>query len=149
MSEAEIVQRTVTPRTRTSLAGDLRRLGLRPGAVVIMHSSLSAIGWVAGGAVAVLLALQDVLTQDGTVIVLTHSSDRADPAGWENPPVPRRLDPDHPLADTRLRSDPDADSGDGRDRGDLSQLARRSTKQPPARLVRGLRPVRRSRHARP
>jgi aminoglycoside 3-N-acetyltransferase len=88
MSEAEVVQRTVTPHTRTWLAGDLRRLGLRPGAVVLMHSSLSAIGWVAGGAVAVLLAVQDVLTKDGTLIVPTHTSDRTDPAGWQNPPVP-------------------------------------------------------------
>ena len=62
MSETEVVQRTVRPHTRDSLAADLRRIGLAAGDVVILHSSLSAIGWVAGGPVAVLLALQDVLT---------------------------------------------------------------------------------------
>lgn len=88
MSEAAVVQRTVRPHTRDSLAADLRRLGLAAGDAVIVHSSLSAIGWVAGGPVAVLLALQDVLSADGTLIVPTHTSDRTDPAGWEHPPVP-------------------------------------------------------------
>jgi len=88
MSETEVVQGTVRPHTRDSLAADLRRIGLAAGDVVILHSSLSAIGWVAGGPVAVLLALQDVLSADGTLIVPTHTSDRTDPAGWQRPPVP-------------------------------------------------------------
>lgn len=88
MSETEVVQRTERPHTRDSLAADLRRLGLAAGDVVLLHSSLSAIGWVAGGPVAVLLALQDVLTGDGTLIVPTHTADRTDPAGWRRPPVP-------------------------------------------------------------
>jgi aminoglycoside 3-N-acetyltransferase len=88
VSEAAVVQRTERPHTRTSLAADLRAIGLGGGDVVILHSSLSAIGWVAGGPVAVLLALQDVLTADGTLIVPTHTSDRTDPARWQHPPVP-------------------------------------------------------------
>jgi aminoglycoside 3-N-acetyltransferase len=88
VSEAEVVQRTVRPHTRTSLAADLRTIGLSAGDVVIVHSSLSAIGWVAGGPVAVLLALQDVLTAGGTLVVPTHTADRTDPAGWQRPPVP-------------------------------------------------------------
>lgn len=88
MSETEVVQRTERPHTRDSLAMDLQRLGLAAGDVVLLHSSLSAIGWVAGGPVAVLLAVQDVLTDDGTLIVPTHTSDRTDPAGWRHPPVP-------------------------------------------------------------
>ena len=88
MSETDVVQRTVRPHTRDSLAADLRRIGLAAGDVVILHSSLTAIGWVAGGPVAVLLAFQDVLTADGTLVVPTHTSDRTDPAGWQHPPVP-------------------------------------------------------------
>lgn len=88
MPEAEVVAATSRPHTRRSIADDLRALGLQAGQTVIMHSSLSAIGWVAGGPVAVLLAVQDVLTPDGTLIVPAHTSDRTDPARWQRPPVP-------------------------------------------------------------
>lgn len=63
VSDARLVAQTQTPRTRASLAEDLRKIGLVAGQVIVLHSSLKAIGWVAGGPVAVLLPLQDVLTQ--------------------------------------------------------------------------------------
>lgn len=88
MSNQEIVERTAEPRTRQSLAADFERLGLRAGATVIAHASLSSLGWVSGGAVAVLQALLDVLGDAGTLVMPTHTRDNTDPAGWSNPPVP-------------------------------------------------------------
>lgn len=75
-------------RTRENLAADLRQLGLTAGMVVIVHSSLSRLGWVCGGPVAVTQALLDVLTPDGTLVVPTHSGEYSDPAQWQHPPVP-------------------------------------------------------------
>lgn len=88
MSERDAIARADTPRTRDSLAGDLRQLGVAPGMVLIAHSSLSALGWVSGGAVAVIQALQDVLMPDGTLVMPTQSGDLSDPANWQRPPVP-------------------------------------------------------------
>ena len=88
MREKDLIDRTSEPRTRRSLAADLRQLGLEPGAVVIVHSSLSSLGWVCGGSVAVALALMDVLTESGTLVIPTHSAEYSDPGKWENPPVP-------------------------------------------------------------
>ena len=34
------------PRTRTSLAADLRSLGVRPGSILLVHSSMKSLGWV-------------------------------------------------------------------------------------------------------
>lgn len=88
MSEAETISKIETPRTRESLGRDLRELGLQAGQTVIVHSSLSSIGWVCGGPVAVIQALMDVLTPDGTLIMPTHSGELSEPAEWQHPPVP-------------------------------------------------------------
>ncbi|MPY44191.1 AAC(3) family N-acetyltransferase, partial [Streptomyces phyllanthi] len=74
--------------TRGSLAADLRSLGVRPGETMLVHSSLSALGWVNGGAVAVVQGLLDALGPDGTLVVPTQTGGLSDPALWSNPPVP-------------------------------------------------------------
>jgi aminoglycoside 3-N-acetyltransferase len=49
------------------LARDLRDLGVTSGATLMVHSSLSAIGWVEGGASVVVRALIEALGEDGTL----------------------------------------------------------------------------------
>lgn len=88
MSEAETISKTRSPRTRETLTQDLFKAGLTPGITVIVHSSLSCLGWVCGGAVTVVQALMDVVTLEGTLVMPTHSTDYSDPLPWQNPPVP-------------------------------------------------------------
>ena len=78
------------PHTVTSLRADLRALGVVAGDVLLLHSSRSSIGFVAGGPQAIVQALLDVLGLEGTLIVPTHTPDNTDPATWRNPPVPER-----------------------------------------------------------
>ena len=52
---------------RAELAEDLRRLGLRPGGVVLVHTRMSALGWVVGGSETVVRALLEALGPDGTL----------------------------------------------------------------------------------
>ncbi|RYL94241.1 AAC(3) family N-acetyltransferase [Sporolactobacillus sp. THM7-4] len=89
MSEIDAIKRTKTVITRSSLARDFRALGLKRGMTVIVHTSMSKIGWVCGGPVAVIEALQDVLTPEGLLVMPAHSADVSDPRDWENPPVPK------------------------------------------------------------
>ncbi len=89
MSEKDIINNTPAPRTRLSLAEDLRQLGVVPGMTLIMHSSLSALGWVCGGAVTVVQALMDVVTPAGTIVMPTQSGGYSDPAEWAHPPIPQ------------------------------------------------------------
>ncbi|OBZ10551.1 AAC(3) family N-acetyltransferase [Bacillus sp. FJAT-27264] len=75
--------------TVETLAEDFRRLGVHEGMTLIMHSSFKSLGeWVAGGPVAVILALEEVLGEEGTLVMPTHSNDLSDPSGWSRPPVP-------------------------------------------------------------
>jgi aminoglycoside 3-N-acetyltransferase len=76
------------PNTVSSLASDLQALGLKSGTTVICHSSLSSLGYVCGGAIAVIYALKEVLGENGTLVMPTFSSDVSDPMYWKNPPVP-------------------------------------------------------------
>jgi aminoglycoside 3-N-acetyltransferase len=89
MSEGQIVQETLLPRTRESLAHDLREIGVKPGMTIIVHSSLRSLGWVSGGPVAVVQALMDVVTPGGTIVMPTQTGGYSDPATWQAPPVPK------------------------------------------------------------
>lgn len=76
------------PNTIASLAEELAALGIEPGMTLLVHSSLSALGWVAGGPVAVVLALEQVLGREGTLVMPTHTTGLTEPSLWRNPAVP-------------------------------------------------------------
>lgn len=92
MTELDTIQRTHQqlgqPVTTDLLIDDLRALGLQAGQVVLVHSSLSALGWVCGGPVAVIDALETILTPEGTLVMPAHSAGLSEPARWQHPPVP-------------------------------------------------------------
>ncbi|AKI97778.1 aminoglycoside N(3)-acetyltransferase [Kosmotoga pacifica] len=90
MSENDAIQKSSDgPVTIESLKGDLQKLGLKAGMTVVVHSSLSSLGWVCGGSVAVIKALEEVLTEEGTLVMPTHSGDYSLPELWQHPPVPK------------------------------------------------------------
>ena len=83
------IERVDFPNTKNSIMEDLRKMGVKEGMTVIVHSSLSSIGWVNGGEVAVIQALMEVVTEEGTIIMPTQSALLSDPSEWEMPPVPK------------------------------------------------------------
>ncbi len=85
---SKLIESTPFPRTREMLRTDMRKLGLKKGMDVLVHSSLSSVGWVNGGAVAIIQALMDSVTEEGTIIMPAQSADLSDPAEWLNPPIP-------------------------------------------------------------
>ncbi len=88
MSEETAIERVEEPVTVDRLVGDLRDLGVAAGDTLLVHASLSELGWVAGGAQAVAEALRAAVTPDGTVVVPTFTGQYTDPATWSSPPVP-------------------------------------------------------------
>ncbi|MFV5772313.1 AAC(3) family N-acetyltransferase, partial [Pediococcus acidilactici] len=69
MTEENVIRQKQMLVTKERLVTDFRKLGLKEGMVVIVHSSLSALGWVCGGEVAVIRALMEVVTDRGTIVM--------------------------------------------------------------------------------
>jgi aminoglycoside N3'-acetyltransferase len=65
----------------SKLTADLRALGVSAGDVVMVHASLRAIGSVAGGAAAVVQALEDAVGSAGTLLMNLGARDDYD---WVN-----------------------------------------------------------------
>jgi aminoglycoside 3-N-acetyltransferase len=88
MPEPAIIQNTQTPLTLPTLTQGLQAAGIPSGSTLIVHSSLSKLGWVIGGARTVIQALLHTLGPTGTVMMPTHTANNTEPSNWQNPPVP-------------------------------------------------------------
>jgi aminoglycoside 3-N-acetyltransferase len=70
--QANTTSRPVRPPvTRRRIVRDLRRLGIEPGQTLLLHASLRSLGWVVGGAPAVVSALRAAVGPEGHVVVPT------------------------------------------------------------------------------
>jgi len=70
--------------SRSSLASDLRALGVAAGDVVMLHASVRAVGEVAGGPDEIHLALSEALTSDGTLMMYAGCPRHVDEVGRGN-----------------------------------------------------------------
>ena len=86
--EKDTITAVATPNTEESLLAGLRALGICPGDTLIVHSSMSRIGWVCGREVAVVRALLRAVGPFGMLVMPAHSGDNSEPSEWQNPPVP-------------------------------------------------------------
>lgn len=89
MSERDVIESSPEPITRDRIVEDLRHLGISTGDTLIVHSSLSALGFVIGGAQTVVEALLESIGPTGTLTMPGHSSALSEPSHWKNPPVPQ------------------------------------------------------------
>lgn len=87
-NEEQIVDATKEPITKKRLVADLRSAGVNPGDTLIVHTSMRTIGWIVGGAVTVIEALMEAVSDKGTLVMPTQSTDIGEPSRWQHPPVP-------------------------------------------------------------
>ena len=59
--------------TQGRITTGLRELGVKPGGILMVHSSLSALGYVPGGTRTVVESLRHALEPNGTLVMPTHS----------------------------------------------------------------------------
>ena len=87
MKEIDVIDQTPSPISKNDLIRDLKALGLSSIDNIIIHVSMSKIGWIIGGEVTLLQALQSFFCE-GTIVMVTQTGDLSDPKQWKNPPVP-------------------------------------------------------------
>ncbi|WP_433475277.1 aminoglycoside 3-N-acetyltransferase [Spirillospora sp. CA-142024] len=111
MDELDLLERSGGPVTRGGLVRDLTGLGLAEGDIVMFHTRMSSLGYVAGGPQTVIDALRDAVGDSGTLMVTCGWNDAlpydfADwPADWQ-----AAVRAEHPAFDPRL-SEGDHDNG--------------------------------------
>ena len=78
-----LLDHKMTEIARQQIAAELPNCGVRGGSVLFVHSSLSSIGTVAGGAEAAVAAIIDVLGSEGTLAVPTFTFSHGDGAVFD------------------------------------------------------------------
>lgn len=104
MSEFDVILNTTSFQSKETLRAQLSEMGLGSGDAIMVHSSLQSIGWVAGGAQAVVEALMETVTSEGTIVMPAQSADNSDPSYWMVPPVPQEWQ--EPIRQTMPAYDP-------------------------------------------
>ncbi len=89
MGEKLTIQRTKEPFTKERLINEFRKAGIKAQDTIIFHASLSQAGWICGGAITLIDALQTVITTKGTIVMPAQTGGLSDPENWQNPPVPK------------------------------------------------------------
>ena len=82
------IDKNFTPITKEVLIHKFSQLGIKEGDTLLVHASLSSLGYVVGGAEALFLALREVIGDQGTIVVPSQTVEISDPASWQYPPVP-------------------------------------------------------------
>jgi len=73
---------------KRDIAGALEQVGVRPGQAVMVHTSLSSLGFVCGGPQVIIEALTEAVGENGTIMMPAQSWKNLDPeAGvhWQEP----------------------------------------------------------------
>lgn len=68
----EELKQTKPHVTAAQLTADLRKMGIQPGDILFIHSSLKSLGYVDGGPKAVIQGLLDAVGPEGTLLLPTY-----------------------------------------------------------------------------
>lgn len=91
MTELMSILNTPEFQSKETLIRQLKELGIQEGERIMVHSSLKSMGWISGGAQAVVEALVETVTASGTIVMPSQSADNSDPVYWMEPPIPEKL----------------------------------------------------------
>ncbi len=88
MEQLAIILQTKQFQSKETLKKQLADMGVAAGDAIMVHASLKSMGWIAGGPQAVVEALMETVTPQGTIVMPSQSADFSEPSYWMLPPVP-------------------------------------------------------------
>lgn len=86
--EFDVVANTRYPSTSSTISIELAKLGVKTGDTLLVHSSLSRLGWVCGGPIGAIIGIMMAVGTGGNIVMPAYTGENSDPAEWTNPPVP-------------------------------------------------------------
>ena len=82
------IDKNYIPIMKEFLVDKFCQLGIKQGDTLLVHASLSSLGYVVGGEETLYYALREVIGNEGTIVVPSQTVEISDPASWQYPPVP-------------------------------------------------------------
>lgn len=76
------------PVTIPRLKNSFQSVGIKKGDIVMVHASISSLGYVIGGAEAIYEALYQLIGSEGTIVVPSQTVEISDPSSWQYPAIP-------------------------------------------------------------
>jgi len=149
MSESQVIHHSTLPLTTASITADLRTLGIQNGDILLVHSSLSSLGWVCGSAVAVIDALLESVGSQGTLCMPAHSGEKLGAFQVGKPARTAGVVRNHPCEYARIPRGRDADQGHGENCGTFPILSRDAALGSSAGLLYGKRETGGANHENP
>ena len=87
MKEKDVVTLSSKPYTKDMLIDSLIKLGIKKGDCLLVHTSMSKLGWIVGREATIVQALMETVGKDGTIVMPSQTGDNSEPSLWTNPPV--------------------------------------------------------------
>lgn len=88
MLEKDVVKNSQYPYTKDIIIHDLRQLGIQKGDCLLVHTSMSKLGWIIGREATIIQALRETVGKEGTIVMPSQTGDNSEPSLWLHPPVP-------------------------------------------------------------
>lgn len=86
---ASLKNRNSSPISKTDLIEDFKKIGIKAGINLMVHSSLSQIGWVIGGAFTVVETLIELIGEEGTIVMPAATPYCLHPSQWNDDKIPK------------------------------------------------------------
>jgi len=75
--------------TRKQINRDLVQIGITKDMVLLLCADIEKIGWIPGGSQSLIIELEKILTENGTLIMPTFTEELSDPSNWKKRKIPQ------------------------------------------------------------